>query len=220
MKIEDNEDGGTSVILEEGDDLASVPDSHAYLITPQLREAFSDPVGRFCKIAECCPFPEMARWLRTLLETPRWQLELNQGDPQEYASAGYYWASQYVRSATIDLPGGTLPKFPKTLVDYYSLVDAVDWMGFGCAGGLAGAGGHAPLRAFPYDWQDIDADEVSVWGYSPCGDMIIWTADGRGGWLSHETGRMQLLGTIEELIDWVYAKLSANECPEYDREWA
>ena len=222
MDIEENEGGGTSVLLVEGDDLASVPDSHMHLLSPQLRDAFRDPVSRFRDIAERCPFPEMARWLNALIDDPFWILELNQGDPQQFTSAGFYWLSETVRSASIDLPSDARYDYPPALADYYSLVGRVDWTGFGCAGGLDGAGRHTPLRTFPYKYHgaEVNPDDVFVWGWSPCGDMIIWSKDGRGGWMSHETGHIHMLGTIEDLINWLFAKLVADECPEYDYEWA
>ncbi len=222
MEIIENEGRGTSVILVSGDDLGDVPDSHLHLLTPQLRDAFSDPVERFREIAKRSPFPEMSRWLNSLLEAPQWQLQLHQGDPLEYVAAGYFWASETVRSATIDLPSDAATSYPTALAEYFSLVGSVDWMGFGCAGGLSGATGHAPLRDFDFDYHgaDISIDDVSVWGCSPSGDMNIWSTDDRGGWLSLGSGHIHFLGTIEDSINWIYSKLNSNECPEYDYEWA
>jgi hypothetical protein len=46
--------------------------------------------------------------------------------------------------------------------------------------------------------------------------MLIYTDYGRGGWLAHENAEIMLLGTIEETIEWVYLKLQADRCPDFD----
>jgi hypothetical protein len=92
-------------------------------------------------------------------------------------------------------------------------------MGFGCAGGLSRAGEHEALNQtyqLEFYGADIDPADAFVWGVSPCGDILIWSRDNRGAWVSHETGHIQLLGTIEDSIDCVFRSLNANECPEYD----
>ena len=66
---------------------------------------------------------------------------------------------------------------------------------------------------------DVDPARTFVFGCSDCGDMIIYTAEGRGGWLCHENGKIHLLGTIEDTIEWVYSELLANRFPEFDHKW-
>ena len=100
---------------------------------------------------------------------------------------------------------------------YYRLVGYVDWMGFGAAGGLDGPVGHTPLRAFAFDYHgaDVDPARAFVFGWSPCGDMIAYTADGRGGWLNHGSHEVRLLGSVLDTIDWVYGELLAGRSPDY-----
>ena len=45
--------------------------------------------------------------------------------------------------------------------------------------------------------------------------MIVYTADGRGGWLCHENGEIRLLGSVLDTIDWVYGELLADRCPDF-----
>ncbi len=226
MRTEKNEGGGRSVILYVGDDLKKVPRSHRALLTPQLREAFADPGSYFRRIAERCPFPAMAGWLRAVIAENLWDLALHRGVPPvpvEWTAAGIRWWSDGVRSAEITPAGDTVPDdLPPALRRYYSLVDRVSWMPFGCAGGLEGAGDRTPLTDFDYDYHgaDIDPSRTFVLGSSTGGDMLIWTDDGRGGWFCHENGRIHLLGTIEDTIDWVYAELQADRCPDFDYNWA
>ena len=223
MRREKNEGGGESIRLGPGDRLVEVPPPHRGLITPAIRAALDDPPRYFRQIADRCPFDKMAAWLRALLAEGEWDLQLHQGYPAEWTSAGFLWASDTVRAAVITPSHGRpRPGLPPALRRYYSLVGAIDWMGFGCAGGLEGAGPHTPLTAFPYACHgaDVDPNATFVFGFSPCGDMLIYTADDRGGWLGHESGQIHLLGTIEQTLEWVYAELLANRGPGFDyRRW-
>jgi hypothetical protein len=99
---------------------------------------------------------------------------------------------------------------------YYALVDFVHWNGFGSAGGLDGAGAHLSVSALAFTCEGaaIDPDKAFVWGWSPGGDMLIWTQDDRGGWLNLGSHKVHLLGTIGDTIDWVYSELLAGRCPE------
>jgi hypothetical protein len=218
----DNEGGGKTVVLVAGDDLKKVPRSHRALITDPIREAFPDPPANFARLAERCPFGKMARWIKALVSQGQWELQLNWGWQKRWSLAGFYWSSEKVRGATIALPKKIdLRQYPKPLQEYYSLVDGVNWNRFGCAGGMEPAGKHTPLTSFNYDYygDKVIPDKTFVWGTSPCGDLLLFTSDGRGGWLCHENGHIHLLGTIEETINWIYSELLADRCPEYDYKW-
>lgn len=226
MRSEKNEAGGKSVVLYPGDDLKKVPKSHRMLLTPQLREAFHDPHSYFLRVAERCPFPSMAAWLRAVIADGVWELDLHRAGPSipvEWTEAGIVWWSDDVRSAEITPARESVrADLPPALRQYYALVDRVSWMPFGCAGGLAGGGDHEPLTTFDYTYHgaDIDPARTFVMGWSPGGDMLIYTADGRGGWFCHENGKIHLLGTIEDTIEWVYSELQADRCPDFDYGWA
>lgn len=223
MQIEENEAGGKTINLVAGDDLTKVPQSHRHLITTPIREAFVDPPAYFKGIAKRCRFPAMARWLGALLAANQWELHLNQGDPKQWTLAGFDWSSDQVRGATIALPSDcNLDGYPAALKEYYSLVDEVHWIRFGRSGGLEGAGGSTPMSTFAFnkDESAVDPDTAFLWGSSPCGDMLFYTTDDRGGWFCHENGHFHLLGTVAETIDWVYSELLANRCPEYDYKWS
>lgn len=223
MEIEENEGGGTSVLLFPGDRLDKVPSSHQKLITSRVRQVFADPVGHFNRLADECPFSQMATWLRALLAEKSWYLALHRGALEEMKSVGFGWSSEKVRGAEISpsIEAATADR-PEALRRYYALVDRVQWMPFCCSGGLDGASSEISLAAFsfPYHGAKVDPDEAFVFGSSPCGDMIIYTLDGRGGWACHENGKIHLLGTIEDTINWVFAELIANRCPEFDYNWA
>jgi hypothetical protein len=222
MQTEDNDGGGLSVFLIEGDSLDQVPDSHQKLITPTIREVFADPPAHFRGIADICPFPQMAKWLRALLNEEEWMLALHQGDPPEWTSVGFSWASSKVRGADIAPSSGVVPAaLSAPLRQYYSLVDEIRWMSFGNAGGLDDSRSQTPLSTFgdSYVGPEILKDKAYVLGWSPCGDMLVYTEKNQGGWRSHETGQLHFLGTIEETIDWVFGELLADRCPDIDYSW-
>jgi hypothetical protein len=221
MDIEENEGGGKTVTIYFSDNLRKVPRSHRHLVTPRILEVFADPPAYFRDVVDRCPFEQMAEWLDQLISDDAWVLELHKGF-QDFESAGFFWISEKVRVATISLPVDIdLSSFPASLQSYYSLVDEVRWMPFACAGGLFGAENHIPFNqwAFDYYGAKVDPERSFIWGFSPCGDMLIYTPDDRGGWLNHESHQVHLIGSITETINWVYSELLTNRCPEWDQDW-
>jgi hypothetical protein len=105
-----NEGGGKTVVLVAGDSLDKVPKSHRDIITPQVREVFADPPGHFRRIADACPFPQMAVWLRALLAEDVWYLALHRGDPPHLTAAGFGWPSETVLDAEITPSRGKVPR--------------------------------------------------------------------------------------------------------------
>jgi hypothetical protein len=220
MERDENDAGGTSILLDPGDDLKKVPRSHQYLLTDSLRTAFADPPGHFAGIAKRCPFPNMKRWLNALLAENRWQLQLHQGDPKEWNMAGFEWESEKVHGAIIGLPTGEkLAKLCPTLRQYYKLVGTVHWESFEMDGGLdEGTGDETPMSAFQFDWKGdkIDLASSFLWG-NGLSDMLIYTRDDHGGWVAMG-GKVHMLGTIEETLEWIYGELLANRPPLFNHE--
>lgn len=204
--------------------MTKIPKSHRALLTPRLREAFADPIAHFQQVADTCPFATMAEWLHAVLSEGIWLLALHRGEPKQWTEAGFLWFPEEVFGAEITpSSGANLPNLPPALRQYYSLVDGVRWMPFGDAGGLNGGEEHTSLTVFShYEFHgaNIDPAKTFVFGSSSCGDMLIYTEDGRGGWFCHENGKIHLLGTVADTIEWVYGELLANRCPEFDYRWA
>jgi hypothetical protein len=218
MEVTDEEFGGTLVTLGPGDRLKSVPRSHRRLVTPQVETWWADPLRAARGIADRAVTPNMGRWFRQMADGGGWRLELHKA-PDGAGRAGFWLSCPGVRGAEVG-PPATRPvgkHLSPGLADYYRLVGYMDWMGFGAAGGLDGPDGHAPLSAFAFDYHgaDVDPARAFVFGWSPCGDMIIYTADGRGGWLNHGSHEIRLLGSVLDTIDWVYGELLADRCPDY-----
>jgi hypothetical protein len=222
METIENDGGGKSVMLAAGDSLEKVPKSHRDLITPRIREVLEDPAAYFGEVAARTPFRNMAKWLRALMKENNWELALHQGDPKEHRAARFAFYSEKVRWAEITPAAERVPaSLPPTLREYYSLVDEVSWSGFGCSGGLAGCTGHPPLSVFGFEVRGarIDPQQAFVFGWSFCGDMLIYATKDRGGWCCHENGKVHLLGSIGDTINWVYGELLANRTPEFNYEW-
>ena len=198
--------GGTQVLLFKGDNLGEVPESHQKLLTEEIRVWWADPVAAVRSVAERAPTPNMETWFRAMADSELWVLYLHQSVFGTTA-AGFYFFPEGIRSGEI-APPMKAPRselLPQTLADYYRLVDSVHWMMFGTAGGLEGIRGHEPLTTFPNEYfgVDIDPSRITVYGFSPGGDMLVYTDDDRGGWACHENGKIHLLGSILDTIDWV-----------------
>lgn len=222
MQIDQNIADGETVLLNENESLDVVPVSHLHLLTPALREAFADPRKHFLALAERCPFPNMATWLRLVATEGGWLLHLALGDPEieGWALAGFTWAHAEAMAAIIRIPDHSPPDLPQDLWRYYSLVDAVQWQDFGYGGGMYGAHSHTPLTSYAhYAEGKPDADRIRIWGGSLGGDMLIYSLDNRGGWLCHETGEIHWMGTIADTINWVFGEMLEGREPDFNYDW-
>lgn len=219
MEVTDEEFGGTWVTLGPGDSLKAVPRTHRHLLTPEIKAWWKDPVRAARRVADRAVAPNMGRWFRRMADEGNWRLELHRMDGVDVTAAGFNWSCPGIRGAEVGPPTAQpLPKYlPPGLADYYRLVGYVDWMGFGAAGGLEGPGPHTSLAGFNFDYHgaDVDPARAFVIGWSPCGDMVVCTVDGRGGWLNHETHEIRPLGSVLDTIDWVYGELLSDRGPDY-----
>ena len=218
MQVQENQAGGESVILSQGDDLDRVPESHRDCITSAIQAAFGDPAEYFHSVADRCKFPLMIEWLRKVTTGP-WRLCLHDGRMfGQGLRGGFYFKSDRVLSATVYPAVAPIQHQLKQLAHYYELIDAVHWDSFGCSGGLFGSSQLCGLSGFglrPKSKQ-FPAKSTFVWGNSSCGDALICTDAGNAGFLSHETGEVHLLGTIDKAIEWVFGELLKNRTPEFD----
>ncbi len=218
MEISEEEFGGTRVRLWAGDNLRSVPPSHRGLITPEIEAWWADPVRALRDVGQRAVTSNMGEWFRRMADHGSWCLDLHRAW-HGGTRAGYSLVCPGIRGAEVGPPAArpAVQDLPPGLPDYYRLVGHVDWMGFGAAGGLDGPDGHAPLTAFAFDYRgaEVELARTFIFGGSPCGDMLIYTADGRGGWLGHENGKIRLLGSVLDTINWVYGELLASRCPDF-----
>ena len=218
MEVTDEEFGGTLVTLRQDDSLNSVPRSHRRLLTPEVEAWWAAPLQAVRGIADRAVTPNMGQWFRQMADSGSWRLELHKA-LDGTTRAGYWLSCPGIRGAEVGPPPAKpiVKHLPSTLSDYYRLVGHVDWMGFGASGGLDGPEGHPSLTTLSLDYHgaDVDLARTFIFGWSPCGDMILYTADGRGGWLCHENGEIHLLGSVADTIDWIYGELLADCCPDF-----
>jgi hypothetical protein len=219
MEITDEEFGGTRVTLEQGDSLKAVPRSHRKLITPEIEAWWADPVVAIRRVADWAVAPNMGRWFRRMADDGTWRLRLHKASGVDFTAAGFDFGCDGIRGAEVTPPPGKLTskRFPQELSNYHRLVGKIDWMGFGAAGGMTGLGNPMPLTAFAFDYHgaDVDLDRTFVFGGSACGDMLVFTTDGRGGWLNLGGHEIRLIGSVTDTIDWVYGELLAGRGPDY-----
>ena len=223
MKVVPNSGGGQTAVLDVNDSLDAVADSHRDMVTAAVREAFADPVAHFRQIAVRSRIPELAEWLTSLTANGDWRLLLHEGFMGDRSTlAAFYWRSPRVLGAMISLPKEPLsPRLQAidAFRHYFSLVDTVHWEQFGYSGGLLGSQDQIPLPSYSTPRpkrKAFDPKKCVVWGNSACGDMLIYTTAGKAAFLSHETGKVQVLGTIKEGIAWVFQQLLLNRTPEFD----
>ena len=227
MRREKNEAGGISIILEGGDNLSKVPKSHRDLLTPAIRAAFDDPNAHFRRVAERTPFPSMAAWLEALVADGDWELALHRGNQPGWEAAGFGWWPEGTCGAEVAPSEGDVPStLPPALREYYALVGGVSWMPFGIAGGLYGCCDHSALNRFNdlFGNEEFDPATTFSLGSDLCGDMLVYTRDGRGGWLFHErlfrkADQIHPLGSIEDALNWAFGELLADRRPEAHPDW-
>jgi hypothetical protein len=221
MRSFQNQGGGTTVELTSADQLDAVPASHLDMLSEDLRAAFANPSSYLVEASKRCKIQAMKNWLVALATDGNWRLLLHEGGFYERTTlAAFYWQGRTVVSAMISLPPKSLsPRMPEGFRHYYSLVDVVHWDSFGCAGGLLGSQQHIPFATFHGPRpkrKGFDPKKCVVWGNSASGDMLIHNDDGKSAICSHENGKVQLLGSIEEALDWVFQQLLDNKAPEFD----
>ena len=218
MEIEEEEFGGKIVILEEGDDLDAVPKSHRKLLTSEILAWWADPVRAMLNIADRAQSKPMRKWFRALAKHGDWELLLHKQAYTKATQAGFSFnGPNGVRGTEIvpPLSGLVLDHLPPALAVHNSLVQLVDWMGFGCAGQLHGGTEYQPLElVVAGDHPEIDDEEAFVLAIGPCGDVLFFTTDDRAGWAAHDGPQTRMLGTVADAIDWVYSELLADRCPD------
>ena len=92
------------------------------------------------------------------------------------------------------------------------------WESVGHAGGILSAQEHIPLSVYGARSTNpvFPVDSSTVFATSPCGDMMIYNTNGDAGYLSHETGDSYVVGTVPEMLEWVFGQLLQNQLPEFD----
>ncbi len=220
MKIEQNSDsGGISIQLFPGDPLEAVPETHAPLLTPRIRQVYEDPIAYLRRMRNHSRFDKLNLWLDAAIQANNWSLALHRGHPDTWTSTDFYFKPTNMRGLEIT-PSDEFyaDDMPEGIIHFHEMFKKVHWNGFGAAGGLLCPSSQKNLDDFMGDFcrdKRIDTTKTYVFGVSSCGDMLIYTTDDRAGWLNHGSGEVKLLGTSMDLINCIFDRLIQLKSPEY-----
>jgi hypothetical protein len=210
---------GDLLIVDPGEDLDAVPEKFREALTPFVRTVFANPARSFRQAARRCPLKQMGRWFRAIASEDRWELQLLQHSI--YSRAGFCWKPKQVRGALVGLCDDPAQyrlfgDVSQELLGFYQVVQFLLWKGFYRSGGVSGPGTHMPVSCSEYNCDDTAVDPRCTYqmGHSSRGDVLIYTTDDRGGWLRPRTGKVILLGSVAEMLDWVFGELLAGREPK------
>jgi hypothetical protein len=101
---------------------------------------------------------------------------------------------------------------------FYKDIALAHWGAIGHAGGIFHASEHIPLSVYgvPSTNPVFPVSSSTIFATSPCGDMMIYNSKGDAGFLSHETGMSYVMGSIPDMLDWVFGQLMQDRLPEFD----
>ncbi|MCU0719473.1 MAG: hypothetical protein MUC83_07200 [Pirellula sp.] len=209
--------GGATLILAEGDDLDDVPDSHRDLVTAAIRNAFVDPASHFRQVADRTSLRNLRDYLAALVDQGKWSLLLAETFMMKRETiAGFQWHHPSMHSCMF-APATTFPV--NTLFEtFYNDVALAHWGAVGNSGGIFPACEHIPLSLYgvPSTNPVFPVGSSTIFATSPCGDMMIYNTQGDAGYLSHETGMSYVMGSVPEMLDWVFGQLMQGRLPEFD----
>lgn len=222
MEQQKNWGGGVTLILREGDSLDNVPQSHLDIVTPEIREAFTNPSDFFRAIAWKSKVKNFSVWLNTLINTGSWSLQLADTYMMKRSTiGGFRWSAKGIYGAIIS-PGklADLSDMHEEFSDPFAFIRCIHWGEIAHAGGLF-SGGIGFELGEDDDLVEGRESEFSLtncveFGCTECGDQFIFTPDGQAGFFSHEVRKAYRLGTIHESLNWIFGALLAGHEPQFD----
>ncbi|WP_442510524.1 hypothetical protein SH528x_002149 [Novipirellula sp. SH528] len=217
MMTRPNDGGGTTLVLADGDDLASVPDSHRDIITDSVRDAFRDPAAYFSEIASRTAIPSLRNYLANFVADGRWTLLLADTYMMERATiAAFQWFHPAQYACMLIAP--TADCDDDRFTSFYDCLSMAHWDSIGFAGGIVPYCNQISVDDYgtPSTNPTFPADATRVFGNSSCGDMMICNSSGDAGYLSHESGASHVVGSFSEMLDWIFGELIQNQTPEFD----
>ncbi|MEI8384189.1 MAG: hypothetical protein WCJ09_29035 [Planctomycetota bacterium] len=217
MKTFPNDGGGTTLVLAGGDDLSAVPESHRDIISDAVRDAFRDPVAHFSEIATRTTIPNLRNYLSNFIASGRWALLLADTYMMDRATiAAFQWVHPGQHPCMLGLP---VPDCDDDrFAPFYGCLSMAHWDSIGFAGGIVSYRKQIPIAAYGTSSTNptFPADTSTVFGNSSCGDMMVCNSSGDAGYLSHENGASYVIGTLPEMLDWIFGELLQGRTPEFD----
>lgn len=205
------------MILAEGDDLDAVPDSHGDIVTEAIRNAFLDPRSYFRQIAGRTSLRNLRDYIIAFVDHGNWSLIIADTYMMERATIGaFQWFHPSIYGCMF-APATSKPDDPR-FAPLYADIAMAHWNRVGYAGGILPSHEHMPLSVYGASSTNpkFPIDSSTVFATSPCGDMMIYNKDGEAGFLSHESGDSYVVGTVPEMLDWVFGELMQGQLPEFD----
>lgn len=212
-----NAGGGTTLVLADGDDLASVPDSHRDIITDSVRDAFRDPSAYFSEIASQATIPNLRNYLTNFVADGRWTLLLADTYMMDRATiAAFQWVHPAQYACMLGTPSADCGD--GRFASFYELLSMAHWDSIGFAGGIVPYRDQMSVDDYgtPSTNPIFPADATTVFGNSACGHMMVCNSSGDAGYLSHENGASYVVGSFSEMLDWIFGELIQNRTPEFD----
>ena len=212
-----NDAFGTTLLLSKGDDLDDVPESHQDMITESIKKAFQDPVAHFSERAARTTIPNLQRYLNNGISGDNWLLLLADANLMERSTiAGFQWFHPDQRQCIFGLPDK--PCTDKRFSLFCDDFQFAHWDQVGWSGGIFSHSKDTTIDQFnaPSTNPIFPADSTIVFGNSSCGDMMVVNESGQAGYLSHEDGASYVIGSLPEMLDWVFGELLQNREPEFD----
>ncbi len=219
MKNAQNDAGGVTYTLTEGDRLDDVPPSHREIITPDIQEAFPDPRAYFARIAKVSMQRNFSAWLGKMVEKGHWSLVLANANPMfGECVVAFQWSLSGVWGAMVE--PGAIPR-NECHADFgqiSSYVRLIQWGDVGWAGGLWGIGTGCPLSNYNYpsECPGFPSATSEVFANTEGGDQFVHTPEGDVGFISHEICKAYRIGTIGETLDWIFGELLEGREPDFD----
>lgn len=217
MLTQPNECGGNTLIFTEDDNLDAVPDSHRDIVTDVIREAFENPVAYFTGIANRTEVSNLRKYLNNFVSAGRWQLLLADTYMMERDTlAGFNWMHPGQHPCLFGVRESNC--VGDRFNSFYSELLFAHWDSIGYAGGLLPVGKQIMVEDYgkPSVSSRFPADSTTVFGNSSCGDMMVCNIAGEAGFLSHEDGESYAVGTVTEMLNWVFGELIQGRSPEFD----
>ncbi|MDM4019593.1 hypothetical protein, partial [Roseiconus lacunae] len=141
MLTRPNDGGGTTLVLADSDDLASVPESHRDIITDSVREAFHDPAAYFSEVASRAVIPNLGKYLANFVTDGRWTLLLADTYMMDRATtAAFQWFHPAQYPCMLGTP--TADCGDSRFASFYDLLSIAHWDSIGFAGGIVPCRNH------------------------------------------------------------------------------
>ena len=217
MLTRPNDGGGSTLVLAEGDDLDSVPESHRDIVTDSIRTAFRDPVSYFAGLASRTAIPNLNRYLSNFVTDGRWSLLLADTYMMDRDTvAAFQWFHADQSACMLGPP--TTDCDDNRFTSFYDELCLVHWDSIGFAGGIVPYRNQISVDdyATPSNNPTFPPESTTVFGNSSCGDMMVCNQSGDAGYLSHENGESYVVGSFPEMLHWIFGELIQNRTPEFD----